>query len=102
MNVLAAFRSMLTQTPASVVLTRRGDPVTSAVQVARWRTESEGAAEIMRATVEFGPFPTDASFDGARLVMAGGVEDETFTGPVQLPAGMVFSYDFEVRFSRDG
>lgn len=93
---------MLTQGRATVLLTRQGAAVTSAVVVPRWQVESDGAFEVMRATVEFGPFAADAEFDGAMLTVAGGTEPVKFPSMVRLPAGMTFSHDLELRFSRDG
>lgn len=101
MNVLGAFRSKLMDAPAFVQLTRRGVQVTSPVRIPRWQSESDGTYEIMRATVVFGPFPTDIEFDGAVLVAMEAAEDLSFPGMVGLPAGLGFSYDVELRFGRD-
>jgi hypothetical protein len=101
-TVLAAFRSMLVQSTSSVELTYQGAPITSPVRVGRWQVSSDGTRETMRATVEFGPFPTDATFDGATLTTVGGAEPVRFPTRAVLPAGWTFSYDLEMRFVRDG
>lgn len=93
---------MLMQNRATILLTRQGSAVTSAVAVPRWRVESDGVFEIMRTTVEFGPFAGDAEFDGAMLTVAGGTEPVEFPSMVRLPAGMTFTHDVELRFTRDG
>lgn len=101
MNVTQAFRAMLAAQPASVLLTSEGKPITQAVAVARWSAASAPGRESLRATVQFGPFPQAARFDGALLNVGGADEPLRFIGPVELPAGMTFVYDVEVEVSRD-
>lgn len=101
MSVLTAFRSLLTQSPSTVLLTHRGSPVTAAVRVPRWRVESDGDREVMRATLSFGPFPAETEFDGAVINVAGTDEPVRFAGLVVLAAGMSFAYDVEMRFTKD-
>lgn len=101
MSVLTAFRSMLTQSPATVLLTHKGVPVTAPVKVSRWRVESDGDWEVMRTTVMFGPFPTEAEFDGAVVNVAGTDEPDRFASLVVLAPGMSFKYDAEWRFIKD-
>lgn len=101
MNLLGSFRSMLTQSSTTMVLTHQGAPVSAPVKVLRWQVDSDVTHERMRTTVEFGPFADDAEFDGALIDIGTGVEPTSFGSLVRLAAGMTFSYDIEFQFTRD-
>jgi hypothetical protein len=92
---------MLTQSTSTVALTNKGTSVTDPITVPRWRSQSDGNAEVMRASLSFGPFPAETSFDGALINVAGAVEPVRFASLIVLAAGMTFAYDVEMRFTKD-
>lgn len=102
MNILQAFRDWLIAGEATITLTRQGSPVSEAVTVARWRTESDGANEIMRTSVAFGPFPVETEFDGAVITRGEVEERRQFPSMGKVWAGGMFTYNPEIIFTRDG
>jgi hypothetical protein len=92
----------LTTVPGSVVLTEAGRPAAGPRRIPRWQTERGETRLVVRAQVEFGPYPTDALFDGAVLTVAGRSQIVPFTPAEVVVAGTIFVYDIEIRWTRDG
>lgn len=102
MNMLTAFRAWLIDGDTTIALTRQGTIITEPVKVGRWRTESDGANEVMRTSVAFGPFPVETEFDGA-LIARGDVQEAIpFPSMGKVWAGDMFTYNPEIIFTREG
>lgn len=102
MNMLTGFRAWLISGDTTIALTRSGVPVTEPVKVSRWRTESDGANEVMRTTVAFGPFPVETEFDGAIIARGDVQESVRFPSMGKVWTGDIFTYNPEIIFTREG
>jgi len=102
MNMLAAFRTWLLDGNSTIALTRYGTAVTEPVAVGSWRSETDGANEIMRTTVMFGPFAVETEFDGAIIARGDVTEPVKFPSMGKVWAGDMFTYTPEIIFTREG
>ena len=92
----------LTALPGTVVLTEAGRSAVTPARIARWQVEKDETRLVARASLEFGPYPTDALFDGAILTLNGRTQTIPLIPPEELPAGAIFDYDLELRWVKDG
>lgn len=92
----------LTALPGTVVLTEAGRAAVPPARIPRWQIDKDDTRLVARTSLEFGPYPTDALFDGAVLTVNGRTQAIPFVPAEELPAGAIFDYDLEIRWVKDG